>query len=398
MFAKFLESLLASSVKDKPGPSMITPFILALLVINHTFTLTFIRTSGTLSQKAAAAIDASTDPTFLLPFAIAIAYIFIGKPLVSNIGFVTREFFDQQGQNLLKSKNWKTYRSQDEYDLLINKSNDLLSQNFSLNEQMNVKITKIHKLEDELKKSTEQNEQQQDHIGVLTKKSTDLSNKAASLETDNTNCINEITNLNKEISTQKDNYFTLKEKNKLTEGELGDLRPELIQLRAEYKHLNQAKTAAADEVSLLNANILHFEEHNTSLQNDIKSLEIDRNIDKKSIESKNKKIAQMTAEIDLFNAKGVNDFQNNESTENSVEFKTISSLLQDLSGLPEKQNELIQSLSSVISTIPDFKISKTKLNDLSIRLITAYKNLSSETEKNSYIKLITRNPSAFITA
>ncbi len=212
---KFLENIFSNSLKDKPGPSFAYAYFLSWIICNYEYPLEFLSTQGELATKITA-MKGMEDihPSYWWPVAIALAIV-VFKPLLNNIGVLSREGFDKLTQHLLKTLNIKSYRTEKEYKALMVTNEDLLTKNTKYIEEVSASSKVKGELDAKLREAEEELVNLRLENDKFKKDNEQLLADISKLETGIQDCHSEI----KMLSNDKSDYESaLREKLALIEG------------------------------------------------------------------------------------------------------------------------------------------------------------------------------------
>ncbi|GAW95966.1 MULTISPECIES: hypothetical protein [Colwellia] len=136
-FVKFLESIFANSLKDKPGPSFAYAYLLSWIVVNYEYPLMLLSTKGELAVKITALKTIEAAPSYWIPIILALAVV-IFKPLLNNIGLLSREGFDKLTQIILTKLNIKSYRTEEEFQAIVTAKEVIVTENSKLRGELSI--------------------------------------------------------------------------------------------------------------------------------------------------------------------------------------------------------------------------------------------------------------------
>lgn len=233
-FIKFLESIFANSLKDKPGPSFAYAYLLSWLLINYQYPIKFLSTTGELSLKISALIDLSstTPPEYLTPATLALAVV-IFKPLLNNIGLLSREGFDKLAQMVIIKLNIKSYRTEDEFKTVVIAKETISTENSKLISD----LSSLTIAKDEL-----ENQQRDSRTEVR-----DLTSKLSLLTTKNSELQKNINDL---LSTKM---------------ELDDLKVKFEDISQKLTNAEKTNNDLSSKLSITNRNLIN-DNHNNKLE------------------------------------------------------------------------------------------------------------------------------------
>ena len=194
-------------------------------------------TKGELAVKITALTTIESTPSYGLPIWLALAVV-IFKPLLNNIGLLSREGFDKLTQKALTKLNIKSYRTEEEFQAVVDAKEAIVIVNSKLRDELSTSTqvredltAVVRDSKSEILKLTSENSKVTEHNSDLEIKYTEISARYANLQGEN-NKITEKLSVAIDNNNNKDKEITsLRSNNNEKDQEIAGLKNELAELK-----------------------------------------------------------------------------------------------------------------------------------------------------------------------